>query len=64
LFFGFYWFCFCFFKKWPLPFYDEYVTGFSLAYKPNSKPAYGDLLWLRDKKWLRGDRSGGSLNAA
>jgi len=63
LFFGFYWFCFCFFRKWPLPFLDGLVTGLSLAYWPNRTATYGDLMWRKDKKYLRFDHSGGLQRA-
>jgi hypothetical protein len=62
-FFGFYWFCFCFFKKWPLHFMDGYVTGFSFAYKPNSKATYGDLMWLNDRRYLRIEHPGDIFHA-
>jgi hypothetical protein len=52
-FLGFYWFCFCFYRRWELGFNDSYITGWSFAYKPNPNPDYGALLWLKDKKHLR-----------
>jgi len=58
VFFGFYWFCFCLFRKWPLPFFDGLVTGLSLAYGPNPTAGYGDLMWKKDKQYLRFDHSG------
>ncbi len=55
LFFGFYWFAFGLFKRWPLETVYGYRTGFIFSYKPDPTARGGDLMWLRNKKHLRLD---------
>lgn len=53
LFVGFYWFGFTVFRRWPLDFTDGYASGFAISTKPSPSLREGDLMWLRNKKYLR-----------
>lgn len=53
VFFGFYWFCFAFFSKWPLVFVDRLASGVIFSYCPNPDMVEGDLMWRKNKKFLR-----------
>ena len=52
-FFGFYWFSFAVFWKWPRPFTDGYAKGLILSCRPNPKMDYGSLMWTKSKEYLR-----------
>ena len=55
MFFGFYWFSLAFLKRWPLENVYAQSTGLIFSYKPNPAAKYGDLMWLKNKKWLWSD---------
>jgi len=55
VFLGFYWFCFAFFRRFPIEFQHRYATGCFVSWKPNPKTRAGDLMWLKHKKYLRFD---------
>lgn len=55
VFFGFYWFCLAFFRRWPLEIQERYATGFIFSYRPTPGLTEGDLMWMKNKKYLRTD---------
>lgn len=55
IFIGFYWFAIAFFRKWPLEWEFRCASGFIFSYWPNPAMEEGDLMWTRNKKYLRTD---------